>query len=230
MNTESNERWIRHLSISKDDLDVTPSIQLYTTKWNDEIERDLIRMKEADPRLMAVLTTYCKFHPCDGYIQGMNFLCNVFLARMNPEATFWALAKYMGKFRHVMPAIDKEGFNTFAKRWNEMFFEFNDKERRADNEHVMALKWGVYTLTCHNTPMEDILYLWDTMIRLPQRTWPTFTAAVATAAVLRKLKKSGEEYDPRIMYTQLNFAGGQQLARRALRIIQHRDAKLNISW
>ena len=230
MNLKTNERWIRHLKISKEDLDVTPPIHVYSTIWNDEIERDIVRMKKAHPQLMPVLTTYCKHHPCDGYIQGMNFLCNVFLARMDPRASFWALAKYMGIYRHVMPGIDKKGFNEFSTRWNKMFFEFNDKERMADEERVMALKWGVYSLTCHNTPMNDILCLWDTMIRLPQRTWPTFSAAVATAAIHRRLRKTKEEYDPRIMYTQIDFAGAEQLVRRALRIIQHRDAQLNISW
>lgn len=221
---------MRHLKINKDDIDVTPTIQVYTTIWNDEIERDVVRMREAHPQLLPLLTTYCKHHPCDGYIQGMNFLCNVFLARMEPKTSFWALVKYMGMYRHVMPSIDKKGFTQFATRWNKLFFEFNDRERVADEESVMALKWGVYSLTCHNTPMKDILSLWDTMIRLPQRTWPTFSAAVATAAIWRRLKKTNEEYDPRIMYTEVNFSDGATLARRALRIMQHRDSSINISW
>ena len=44
------------------DLDVTPPIHVYPTIWNNEIERDIVRMKEAHPQLLPVLTTYCKHH------------------------------------------------------------------------------------------------------------------------------------------------------------------------
>jgi hypothetical protein len=217
-----DEQWLRHMAIEPDDLALTPPIVPTKTKWNEEIERDVTRMQMAHPQLQNVLAAYCKCHPCDGYIQGMNFLANVFLHRLGPQGAFWALAKYMGVYRHVMPAIDKDGFFEFAKEWNKNYLTFTDGKRAADEEHVMALKWGIYSLACHNTPLHDIMTLWDSMLKLPWRLWPSYTAAVAAAAVERRIRETGEEYDARVMYTQLNFANAQQLSRRAMRIIKHR--------
>ena len=225
LNNVLDENWRRHLVIDLDDLVLTPTLQEDDSRYIDEIRRDTQRMAFRHPALDAVLNTYCMHMPCDGYIQGMNFIANVMLHRLGPQGAFWGLAKYMGTYRHYMPGIDKEGFINYAKIWNAYFLKFSDGKRKADEHYIMALKWGVYLLSCngshHTTSIADVHVLWDAMIVLPMRRWPEYTAAVAAVAVHRAMRSNRDEYDPRIMVSQLTFSNPKQLVRRALRILNY---------
>jgi len=216
--------WTRHLRIEENDLRITPPIRRYDTPWEKEINIDVDRMTNALPPIKAVLSTYCHHHPCDGYIQGMNFFANILIHKLGPQGAFWGMVKIMANKRIFMPCFDYSNFVAYCIQWEAFFHKFTDG-RLADPEHVMALKWGIYGMSPSATPLEEIVIIWNAKVKLSSRLWPKFTAAVAAAACLRHLQKNADPYDARQMHTRLQFNNAAQLVRRAHRMIKHMDQK-----
>ena len=218
-----NTDWGRHLKISVDDTRLTPEIKDYNTRWKKEIEMDVGRMPNPHEKTKEMLSTYCHYHTCDGYIQGMHSVCDLLIRSMGIKAAFWGMTKFMGAQRRYMPFFDPDAFLNFANKWERYFFIFTDG-LESDAEHVMALKWGIYMFACSKTSKSEVIKLWDGIVALPPDKWCRFTAAIAAAAVVRHLKENKEIYDPCIMFTVLTFENGDQLIRRAKRMVRHMDS------
>jgi len=213
-----DETWVRHLKITHNDLCVTPAIKNYNTLWENTIDLDIKRMRNNQNNLKEVLSTYCYFHPCDGYVQGMNFIANVFIYKLSAGGAFWALTRFMGYFRTRMVCFDKDAFHDYCSTWNKYFTEFTDG-LSPDGEFVMALKWGLFAMTCGKDTIDDVSVLWDAMLTYPQSKWLQFSAAVASAACVRHLQKTGDVYQSRLIIPQVRFYNPEQLVRRAKRLM-----------
>ena len=221
-----NETWARHLKIDDHDIKVSPTIKSHETKWKRDIDIDVDRMKKVEDKitLKKLLYTYCYYHNCDGYVQGMNCVAWVMLTQLKDRA-FWGLVKYMGHIRTHLHCIDLQGFLHFCASWETLFHEFSDG-LHADQEHVMALKWGIYAFTTTNTELEEIITLWNAMLTYPTRLWTMFTAAVAAAACRREIRNT--TYNPQLFQSKLNFNDAPQLVRRAKRMMKYRMQKKTI--
>lgn len=216
-----DETWTRHLKIQTEDLMVTPVIKVYNTEWETVIVQDVERMK-AQANLHEVLSTYAHIHPCDGYIQGMNFVANILIYKLSAGGAFWGMTRFMAHFRTHMPFFDKKAFIEYGNKWNEMFATFSDG-LPADEEYMMALKWGIYAMSCERIDIETTAAIWDELVKLPNGKWAQFTAALAAAACVRQMKYADTPYDARMMCSSIQLHNVDQLIRRAHRMVRHMD-------
>lgn len=232
-NETSDETWKRHLKIHMREIAMTPEIKMYNTKWDEEIEIDVKRMKHVSNKelLCQLLSTYCDVYDCDGYIQGMNCVAFIFMAKIGARAAFWGLGRFMGNVRYHLHCFDLEAHLQYCNKWESLFHEFSDG-MPTDEEHVMPLKYGIYAFSTTNTTPENLFHIWDALVKLPHEQWIMFTAAVAAAACRRytvkeERRRTERNNDPRILHSILNFNNAKQLVRRANRMILHKKTKFN---
>ena len=186
-------------------------------KLRKSIELDVQRDGDVFDKeaVIKILNTYAVRFPCDGYCQGMHFMAKAFMHVMGDvDLATWGLIKMISEVRLLLPPAPEEKWILFYDKWEGWFTMFSGYV--ADDEHVMALKWGVFRMG-PSASLKDLVVLWDAMFEYPSHLRGVFTAAAAAAVVRRE---NMVHYDPRVaVKLRFNKAGELvKVAKRTMRL------------
>lgn len=170
-------------------------------------------------RIARVLRMYVWRFPCDGYCQGMHMMAKPLVAVLKSDNdVVWGMSRIVAEVRTLLPSVSQEKWEVFYEKWEAWFLMFSGE--MADEEHVMALRWGVFRLAPSATA-EDLVVLWDAMLEYPPMLRGVYTAAIAAAAVRRDLRHL--QYDARVA-AKLRFekvAGLVKVAKRTMEVYKN---------
>lgn len=207
-----DRKWCEILKIT----DIKIDRRKVDDKLRKSIEMDVQRDSDDFDKssVVEVLKMYCATFPCDGYCQGMHFMAKAMVSVMGDvDRATWGLIKVVSEVRLLMPSTSEEKWKDFYDKWEGWYTTFSGYV--ADDEHVMALKWGVFRMG-PSAGVDDLILLWDAMFQYPPELRGVFTAAVA-AAVMRR--ENIVHYDPR-MAVKLRFNNASGLVKTAKRIMR----------
>lgn len=203
-----------------------PNVEaVHTPQVDEKDEKAIVLDIERDSdvfdkeRVGRLLRMYVRRFPCDGYCQGMHFMAKPLVAVMKDDNdALWGLVRVLAEVRLLLPSVSTEKWEAFYEKWEAWFLMFSGEP--ADEEHVMALRWGVFRLA-PSASSEDLVVLWDSMVDYPPMLRGVYTAAIAAAAVRRDMRHV--QYDARVA-AKLRFekvAGLVKVAKRTMEVYKN---------
>jgi hypothetical protein len=173
------------------------------------IEKDLVRTyinkstltEQEHTDIKNILVQYVQIMPCDGYIQGFNYLAAVLYDTYRKDDiehrmadTFWSLVTLIGIVRPMIPDHDPNDFFRYTKRWSKYFIEaLKQKNHRLHVFlqphydmilHMITVKWMLIWFT-QLFDIEDTVHLWDALITCESGRRTKLMATIAANIVIQ---------------------------------------------
>ena len=127
-----------------------------------------------------ILIQYVQIMPCDGYMQGWNYLVAVLYDTYRKDDsehrmsdTFWSFCTVVGIVRPMIPDHDPHDFYRYTQKWSKYFVQaIKQKNHRIHTFlqpyyhlilHMITVKWMLIWFT-QLFDLKDLVLIWDALI------------------------------------------------------------------
>ncbi len=151
------------------------------------IERDIPRTRIVgcncvgfQKNIQTILCQYVQIMPCDGYLQGFNYLVSVLYhvySKADEEYassdSWWSLLSIISIIRPMIPDHDPDDFAIYTERWSKHYVSY--LQSNAPRTHsllkpfyntilpILTVKWLMIWFT-QLFPISDVMIIWDALI------------------------------------------------------------------
>lgn len=173
------KRKLYHNSISNYSYPISEKI--INTIRKDIPRTNIIRAAENNSNAIeTLLTQYVQIMPCDGYLQGFNYIMAVLYEVYSKDDkehamsdTWWSFLSIISIIRPMIPDHDPNDFFRYTKKWSKYFIkhvEFKSMRLHTFLKphydlllHTLTVKWlMIWFSQLFN--LEDVLHVWDALI------------------------------------------------------------------
>tara|TARA_E500000331_G_scaffold355910_1_gene412665 strand:+ start:2139 stop:2942 length:804 start_codon:yes stop_codon:yes gene_type:complete len=171
-----------------------------------DIERTIIKNNkplddEIRKVLETILTQYAQIMPCDGYLQGFNYiplmLYKIYSKEDKEHAladTWWSTVSVVSIIRPMIPDHDPKDFFRYTKKWSKYYINhLKYKNNRIHTLlepyyetilHVITVKWLMIWFA-QLFDIEEIIHIWDAIITCDSNKRTKLLAIIAANITLQ---------------------------------------------
>lgn len=173
---------------------------------NKDIERTIISNNnplddETKKVLETILTQYVQIMPCDGYLQGFNYmplmLYKIYSKEDKEHAladTWWSTLSVISIIRPMIPDHDPKDFFRYTKKWSKYYISHLKLKNNRIHIflepyyesilHIMTVKWLLIWFA-QEFSIDDIVHVWDAIITCDSNKRTKLLAIIAANITLQ---------------------------------------------